>query len=72
MVEKNIGPFQHHVKHQISEMEKTMDRISVQVLNNVQLFNTRLSTMAEPEDLKGWVTSANAKLNLEIKSSVED
>lgn len=43
-----------------------------EVLNNVQLFNTRLSLMAEPEDLKGWVREFNAKANKEVEEKLSD
>lgn len=43
-----------------------------EVLNNVQLFNTRLSLMAEPEDLKGWVREQNKQQLHENETLKED
>lgn len=43
-----------------------------EVLNNVQLFNTRLSQMAEPEDLKNWVAEENTNAKSEIEKMIDE
>ena len=43
-----------------------------EVLNNVQLFNTRLSQMPEPEDIKSWVTNELAAMRLEFKAQINE
>ena len=40
-------------------MERGISMMWSEVLNNVQLFNTWLSLMAEPENLKEWVRQEN-------------
>jgi len=61
MQDKTIGPFQHKLKNQFNEMERGISMMRSEVLNNVQLFNTWLSLMAEPENLKEWVRIENEK-----------
>ena len=54
-----INPFRTKVEHTVSEMEMKMERVSVQVMNTVELFNTRISRMQEPEDFKDFVMTSN-------------
>lgn len=50
-------------------MERGISMMRSEVLNNVQLFNTRLSLMAEPENLKEWVRAENEKAKVELENS---